>query len=379
MKILHLHTRYRQLGGEDTVVDAERQLLRSGGHEVIPLDFENALGGLRTAAQSLAAPWNPVPAGRVRQVARETRPDVAHVHNTWYAASPSVLRSLARTGIPVVWTLHNYRTTCIASTLSRDGAPCHLCVGRTGWAGVRYQCYRDSGAASLIAMLANVTAAKEREAVDRFIVLTDFARGLFVEAGLIPDRIRVVNNFSTDPGPRPAPPSTSDEVLFVGRLSPEKGIEGVLEAWSRAAPRHRLNVIGDGPLYAALRHRYPNIEFRGRLAPAEVGRLMLEARALVFPSQWYEGQSMVVLEAMAAGLPVLASDWPPIRETLGPVDDRWLVPAHDVRSWASRLDLLDEDTAIDAAGRRLRDRYEELHTPEKGLDRLTRVYEEVLS
>lgn len=375
MRILHIHTRYRQLGGEDRVVDEERVLLSRSGHTIIPYDAQNSPSPIGAASQLASSPWNLRSAMRVRDAILQGRPDVAHVHNTWFAASPSVTRAITRERVPVVMTLHNYRATCIAATLTRDGTVCELCVGNAGWAGIRYRCYRESLAGSLAATVTNWTArylAYDR--VTRFLALTDFARDLFIRAGISGDRISVVPNFSPDPGSRRAPPSKSETVLFVGRLAPEKGIDMLLDAWARARPRLRLQVIGDGPLADSMRKRHPTVDFLGSIPSSEVTTRMMSARALLFPSQWYEGQSLVVLEAMAAGLPVLASDWPPIRDTLTGQPERWFQPAGDVTSWVRGIRAIENDADIDSVSSSVRERYDTMHTPARAIERLMEVY-----
>lgn len=361
------------------MVDAERELLQTAGHTVVPVDFENSDSSPIAGAQLVASPWNLRSALTMREIAQSTSPTVAHIHNTWFAASPSIIRTLDRSGVPVVMTLHNYRMTCIAATLSRDGRPCELCVGNNPWPGVRYQCYRGSLLASLIATSAQAATGATLEGVDRFVALTPFASDIYVRAGLDPARIEVVPNFTVDPGPRRLPPSASDTILFVGRLAQEKGIDLFLEAWGKAAPPMRLQVIGEGPLASQLKALYPTVEFLGQLSGEEVGQKMLSSRALMFPSQWYEGQSMVVLEAMAAGLPVMASSWPPVGQTLGGLDSDWLVSPHDQEAWANRLQLLEEGSAVDEASSSLRRQYESVHTPAQAVVRLTKLYQGVVT
>ena len=151
LKVLQVHNQYRELGGEDTVVAMEAAILRNGGHEVFPYRFSNATNLAGTGVSLLASSWNPRSAARIRRVIEETRPDVAHVHNTWWAASPSIVSALNDAGVPTVVTLHNYRLVCANAMLFRDGKPCEDCVGSHPWHAVRHRCYRGSGPASIVA------------------------------------------------------------------------------------------------------------------------------------------------------------------------------------------------------------------------------------
>jgi glycosyltransferase involved in cell wall biosynthesis len=380
MRILQVHTRYRYEGGEDAVAHAEAELLTQAGHEVVPYVAENPGRPGPAAASMLASAWNPVAARALRAVARRVRPDLAHVHNTWFALSPSVVASLDGAGVPVVMTLHNYRLLCVNASLFRDGRPCEDCVGTHPWHGVRHRCYRDSVASSS-AVAATITLNRLLGTWDRhvriFLALNDFARERFVAGGLPAERVWVKPNSVADPGRRAGPPSSSRTVLFVGRLVAEKGVGVLLEAWRRLGPTGlELAVVGDGPMRAELEDRLPPaVRFLGRLEPAAVRRWMLTSRALVFPSWLYEGQPMSVLEAFAAGLPVVASRLGGNVELIGGVGDDWLVPARDPAALAERLAALTDDR-VDEAGARARRRYERRFTGPHNLRVLEAAYRE---
>jgi glycosyltransferase involved in cell wall biosynthesis len=363
MRVLQVHAGYRQTGGEDAVVAAEAQLLVAAGHEVVPFQVENPRSPVGAALALGMAPWNPTAARALRRVAEEVRPDVAHVHNTWFALSPAVLPALRRAGVPVVMTLHNYRLVCANAQLYRDGGPCEDCVGRSPWPGVRHRCYR--GSATLSAPVAATIALHRwrgtwHRDVDLFLALNGFARSVLVRGGLPADRVEVKPNFTPDPGPRPQPPARARTLLYVGRLDGQKGVDVLLDAWAGAGGRRlELVVVGDGPARRGLERRGVSwVRFTGALDSPEVRALMLSARALVFPSRSYEGQPMVVLEALAAGLPVVASGLGGMPELLGPSGAGWLAEAGDPGSWVAALDHLDDDAGVDRAGRAARVLYE---------------------
>ena len=171
---------------------------------------------------------------------------------------------------------------------------------------------------------------------------------MFIRSGLDPERLIVLPNFADDPGPRTRAAANSRTVLFVGRLSREKGIDRFLEYWKGADPDLQLVVAGDGPLSAELRSGHPKIDFRGRLDPEQVSELMLEARALVFPSTWYEGQSLVLLEAMAAGLPVISSFHAGIPSVVENEITGLLVPEKDAKALEAAMLRLATDTVLRA-------------------------------
>lgn len=379
MKILQLHTSYRERGGEDSVVAAEAELLRSAGHQVVQDIVANPTTVRASAAALARAPWNNAAARRVRTLAERERPEVAHVHNTWFADSPAVIEALSTAGVPVVATLHNYRLLCVNGVLFRDGSPCLDCVGSSPISGVVHRCYRGSAvlssvAASTIAVHRFLRTWQERVAV--LLVPTDFARDTFVRAGLPPRRLLVKSHFTEDPGPRRTPPSASSTVLFVGRLTEEKGVDVLLEAWERFAESSlELLVIGDGPLRGRLEaDAGRRVRFLGRLSPMEVRRHMLDARVLVFPTVWLEPFGMVLIEAMACGLPVVASDIADAASILGAAADGLLIRPADAVALAGALHRLEDGETLDAAGAAGRARYEALFTPAAGLSALENAY-----
>jgi glycosyltransferase involved in cell wall biosynthesis len=381
VRVLQLHTRYREQGGEDAVVRAEADLLRRHGHEVIQHEIRNPPDAVRATMALALAPWNPLEARVVRGIAEETRPDVVHVHNTWYAMSPAVLWTLRRLGVPVVVTLHNFRLLCANGQLFREGAPCEDCIGSHPWHGVRHRCYRGSG---LLSIPPAGTIALHRRlgtwerCVDLFLVLNEFARACFVRGGLPAERIRVKPNFVVDPGRRPMPVSKSRTVLYVGRVSPEKGVEVLVEAWRHVAAETTLElvIVGDGPSRSNLELRaMPSIQFVGHLPAAQVREWMHAARTLALPSIWYEGQPIVALEALAAGLPVLASRIGGMPDLLGPLGHEWLVPSGVVEDWSNALGELQEPGRVEEGSQRARARYEEAFTEAAAAAALEDAYE----
>jgi glycosyltransferase involved in cell wall biosynthesis len=184
---------------------------------------------------------------------------------------------------------------------------------------------------------------------------------------LPPEKVEVKPNFVPDPGERPRSPSESHRALFVGRITAEKGIGTLIEAWARAAPPGlELLVAGDGPLLAELSARdVPGITMLGRVDRAGVQDLMFESRALLFPSEWYEGMPMTLLEAFSSGLPVMGSDLGSMTEMLAPFGNDWLATAGSVDDWAHKLNTLNDDAAVAAGGATARRLWEANYAPHK--------------
>jgi len=388
MRILQLHTRYRQAGGEDRVVAAEADVLRSAGHTVEQLLADNPRSSMAAAGAMLKSPWNPASRQAVERAVARFKPDIAHVHNTWYALSPSVLGGLRASRVPTVMTVHNYRLMCVNGMLLRDGRPCEDCVGRSPLPGIRHRCYRDSAIASTAAA-ATIAYNRRRNTwaggVDRYLAPTEFVRGKLVDGGFPADRIQVKPHFVEDPGPRGAPPSQSQIVLHVGRLSADKGSHALLDAW--AALGHtdlELVCIGDGPLLDELSgRRVPGVRFVGSVNPVEVRAWMLRARVLIAPSTWYETFGLVVAEAMAAGLPVIVPSGGALAEvaaggaSLEPENVESAGSAPRGQLTGSLLRARD-DGVVDLAGASGRARFSAHFTTTVGLTRLVDTYRSVL-
>jgi glycosyltransferase involved in cell wall biosynthesis len=380
MKVLQVHNRYRRPGGEDAVVRAEGELLRDAGHEVLTWFAENPPEDWRAAGRLALAPWNAASARAIAAFVRKERPDVAHVHNTWFSLTPAVITAIHDAGVPVVLTLHNFRLLCANSQLFRAGGACELCIDSHPWHGVVHRCYNRSLVTSIPAA-ATIASNRRRgtwtNGVSAFLALTRFARNRFVAGGLPAERIHIKPHFVHDPGERAALPSSSQEILFVGRLAKEKGVWTALEVMRRVADTDlQLLFVGDGDQYSQLRRQAgPNVGFAGHLDHYQVRQRMLGARALLFPSIAYETFGLSMVEAMAAGIPVLASDLGGTADILGEAAGR-LVPPRDVDAWeqALRTFVLDP-SAIDAAGASGRRRWRQRYSPEAALPLLEESYQ----
>ena len=313
-RVLLLHNHYQQPGGEDQVFANEGALLEAHGHEVLRYALHNdAVAGMSRAHLVKATIWNGTTYRDLRALMRSERPHVAHFHNTFPLISPAAYYAAKAEGVPVVQTLHNYRLLCPNALFFRDGRACEDCLGKAvPWPGVMHACYRHSRSSSGVVaatLAAHRTLGTWAKMVDAYVALTEFARQKFVQGGLPIRKITTKPNFvHPDPG---RGEGQGDYVLFVGRLSKEKGVETMLRAWNLLEDNICLKVVGDGPLVpetVEAAERLEGVEWLGRQPGDRVLTLMKGARALIFPSVWYEGFPMVIAEAYAVGLPVIASD-----------------------------------------------------------------------
>ena len=307
-------------------------MLENAGHKVIPYCRSNwdveSYKGLRRLSLMKRTVWASDSRRDFLSLLQQEKPDLAHVHNTFVMISPSIYSACYEAQVPVVQTLHNYRLLCPAGTFFRDGKVCEECVEGSLLRGVAHACYHDSrSATAIIAIMLATHRLRDtwtRE-ISCFIALSEFARDKLVEGGLPREKIFVKPNFvSPDPGARR---NDGDYVLFVGRLSPEKGVATILAAWKKLPRSIPLVIIGGGPdqerLQAeVLRDGISNIHFKGQLPRQETLAAINSAKIMVISSEWYETFCMVIAESYACSTPVICSRMGVMQELVADGPDR---------------------------------------------------------
>jgi glycosyltransferase involved in cell wall biosynthesis len=378
-RVLLVHNAYQQAGGEDSVVASELALLRDKGHEVIEMRRDNqqvaAMGRASLAAQTL---WSCSTRTEAQALLREHRPAVVHVHNTFPLISPSLYWACAKAGVPVVQTLHNFRLACPQAMFLRDGKVCESCLGKTPWPALVHGCYRESRAqtAVVVGMLMLHRSLRTYESkVTRYIALNEFCKSKFVQAGLPEARIAVKPNFAVveaSTGQRPR-----RGMLFVGRLSPEKGITVLAQAWA-TCHNMGLRVIGSGPAVAGLAS-LPGVDLPGMQTTDQVLAEMASAVALVLPSICYENFPRTLVEAFGAGLPVIASRIGSLAELVHHGQTGLLFTAGDAADLARTMRWAHEHPdEMATMGRNARARYESHYTPDINYRQLRAIYRDAI-
>jgi glycosyltransferase involved in cell wall biosynthesis len=387
VRVLVVHNRYSAStpSGENVSVDLEVEGLCAAGVEVHRHEVSNddVLSGgvvdkLRAAA---ATTWSPGAAARLDAEIDRIRPDIVHVHNLFPLLTASVpARALAR-GLPVVWTARNLRVTCVEGTQFRAGTDCRLC--RPGWRvpGVRHRCYRGSlGASVLVTGATSLFRRIARTRLTTVAISHAMARWLVDEAGFDPARVHVKYNAVAIPTDVSAPaPGTRDTFLFVGKFAAYKGIDLLLDAWSRVeATNARLRFVGDGPMAETVRAATgdPRVTWTGHVQAAEVLREIAAARAVVVPSVWDEPFGRVVAEAFAMGRPAITTG----RGALAEVVDRagW-VTSTDADDLARAIDeAAASDALVDERGAAGRARHQAEFSLDATISRLLGIYDAAL-
>jgi glycosyltransferase involved in cell wall biosynthesis len=313
MDIVVAHNFYKQPGGEDQCVAAEVAMLRAYGHNVTEYRLYNdsidEMSRLDVASRTI---WS-LPAFReLRELFRTQKPQIAHFHNTFPLISPAAYYAARAENVRVVQTLHNFRVCCSNAVLFRDGKVCEACLGKSfGWPAILHKCYHNSRAAS--AAIAAMAATHRvlgtwQNAIHVYIALSEFSRLKLLKGGLPADKIAVKCNFAyPDPG---LGAGRGGYAVFVGRLSAEKGVQTLLNAWRHLAGRVPLKIVGDGPLTSSVREAAQTdkmLQWLGTLPLETVYSIIGDATFLVLPSQCYENFPRVVIESFAKGTPVIVS------------------------------------------------------------------------
>lgn len=366
----------------------EAELLRSKGHYVAEFVKSNgeigSLGPLGSAQLAMRTIWSRESTRDMRKVIASERPDVVHCHNTFPLISPAAYYVCREFGVPVVQTLHNYRLVCPAATLFRNSAICEECVDHSLRRSIRYACYRGSrvATATTAAMLSiHRTVNTWRDCVDLFIVPAEFCRDKLLRSGIPRRKIVVKPHFlSVDPGSRT---EAGEGAVFVGRLSPEKGVATLVAAWKRLSSTAILRIFGAGPLQIELERAaagYENIRFEGWTTRERVLDAIKSARFLVFPSEWYEMFGLVAIEAFACGVPVIASR---IGVMAGLVEHSRTglhFAAGDAGDLASIVRwALEHPREVERLGRNARLEYESKYTAEENYRQLLEIYGRVIA
>ncbi len=380
MKIVIVHARYVHRGGEDSVVDQEIELLQQAGHTVRLFERRNEvlteMSPVRQASITIA---NHTVAEEFRAFLQEDPPDVVHVHNTFQVISPLVIRVAHQLGVPVVQTLHNYRLLCANGLLYREDGACELCVTKSlKWPAIKFGCYRGKAGSTAVALMLSRSRPIYREDVTRFIALTEFGKRKFIEGGLPEARITVKPNaLLRDPG---VGSGSGGYVLYVGRLSHEKGIQVLLEAW-KSVRNQRLLIVGTGPMEDEVRQRVAQLEgvqWLGKLEPSEVMKRMQDAALMVLPSVCYEGLPMTIIEALACGTPVLTPNHGAMPGLGQEASLTYEAPFEE--QLATKLnELLSHREGLAELRPTARATYEARYTPEQNLASLEAIYRDAVA
>lgn len=389
MKILLVHNEYREPGGEEKVVDAEIRLLREQGFQVQECRFRSRdIAGIgQKIKTAIDLPYSSDSEKKILSEIARFKPDILHVHNFFPLATPSVFFAAKSLGVKTVFTLHNFRILCANGLLLRENKPCELCVSNGPTPAVIHGCYQGSRLASLAVarMIRRYQGAQRWEDfVDQFIVLTNFAKSIYLRAGIPENKISIKPNFIFHPAGEFNPQlqtRSTRKVVFVGRLSGEKGISTLLKA-KKPTDNYQLNILGDGELGDVVKSaaaRDKNIVWHGRVSSKEVYAAISDADLLVFPSECYENFPISILEAMAHGRPVVASRIGGIPEIVQDGETGFLFEPGNEHSLSETIQgALGNLEKLRRMGLSARLEFEQKYSPAPNFSQLNAIYEKTL-
>lgn len=317
--ILIVHNYYQIPGGEDTVVANEKKMLEEHGHKVILYSRNNVELKQMSKCQKLFLPivtiFNPRTYKEIKRLIKSENIEIVHVHNTLNLISPAVYYAARAMKVPVIQTMHNFRLLCPGATFYRDGRICEDCVEHGLKCAVKHSCYRGNKIQTLACVIS--TGLHRMTGIYgkiNYICLTEFNREKLLQLKQIkPEKVFVKPNFVESCGILIPEEKRVEQYIFAGRLDKLKGIDILFEAWKQmgmAAPK--LVVCGTGSMKEwcenFIRENTVNIEMRGFVPNNQILSCIANSKALILPTQWYEGFPMSIVEAFSVGTPVLCSN-----------------------------------------------------------------------
>lgn len=390
MKVLIAHNHYgdHALGGEAMVFNAEAELLKRHGVEVVKYERTNSeinsFSPLQKIGLLINLHWSPETIRDAGKIMDRYRPDILHVHNYKYIITPSIFYAARKRNIKTVLTLHNYRLMVpCGNFMTREGNVCEECLNINSAKILYRRCAQGSILKSFLQHRLFYKTKNQLhqliDLVDVYIVLSEFAKEKLEQTGVPADRIHVKPNF-IEPLQDLRKVDKKERAVFVGRLSFEKGVVQLVENWKEI--NYPLFIIGSGPLekklhLAARGNR--NIVFTGSMGNREVRAFLRESSFLLFPSTWFEGFGLTIVEAMSVGVPVVATDLGPRREVVADGITGFLYDPENKKEFIDKvLRLINDKDLLKRMGDAAKKKYQEQYLPDVSLKLLTNIYEKIM-
>lgn len=412
MRILHVNKFLRVVGGSETYMLSVAELQRAAGHQTeffgmeheeneavvgaelgadlhlaSAVALDDAKTGLRGKISAASAMiWNRDAAKAMADTVDSFQPDIVHLHNIYHQLSPSILRVLKQRQIPTVMTVHDYKLVCPSYKLLAGGELCEACIGGGFRSAVKQRCQDGSLAqSSLLAVESRLhRTLRAYDPVTLFLCPSEFLLSKLDAGGVFPDRLRHVPNFVAPAKAASPAPGAKLIVLFVGRLSREKGVDVLIDAANQLQGSAEVVIIGDGPETAALTAQVAQTgspaRLIGRKRPEEVREWLSRASALVVPSRWHENQPISILEALSQEVPVISTDLGGLGELVRDGETGFTAPANDSAALAKAIDdLTSSPETIRRLGRQGAELVERCHSTSVHLQTLSAAYDEAIS
>ncbi|MDD4271417.1 MAG: glycosyltransferase [Patescibacteria group bacterium] len=363
MKIILINKFYYLKGGSERHVFALSDLLRRSGHTVIPFSMADKNNEATPYGRYFSKPvglekfnlknifklfYNREAAKKLEKLIKAERPDIAHLHNISHQLSSSIIDVLKKYNIPIVQTLHDYKLICPNYKLFSGGRACYKCRGGKYYNCVFNRCVKNSYLKSLLAALEAYYTKYKRayEKINLFIAPSRFMKDVCVSFGVSENKIKVLNNFTNKFFIAESESAREPYLLYYGRLAEEKGIEILVQAMALTEQKIKLLIIGAGPDFKKIKNLIEKLKLGDRiemLGPKygdDLNKYIINSRAVAVPSIWPENFPYVVLEAMSAGKPVIASAIGGLKEMINEGENGFLFKPGDVKGMALAIDKL---------------------------------------
>ncbi len=401
MRVLFLNNFFYLRGGSEKVLFEEMRLLKEEGHEVAiysradskneqseyqeyfppAIDTDHLAFSAKALSTAREIVYSTDARKGLREVIKRFRPDIAHAHNIYGRLSLSVLDELESARVPTVMTLHDYKVICPSYLMLNHGKVCERCRGNRFYHAVVSKCHKDSYLASMLYGFEAWMAvfSKKYDSVNYFVSPSLFLRDKMMEFGWEGERVMHLRNFiggksitfCKEPG---------KYLLYMGRLSREKGVRTLLQAIKDLPPGMPLKIAGEGPdrreLESVARRESLNVEFMGYLAGHELEMALSGARALILPSEWYENAPLSVLEAFAHGKPVIGSRIGGIPEMIEHGTDGYVFEPGNARDLREKIEMLlrENESRLNGMGRAALAKIATLYNGRLHYEKLMEVY-----
>ena len=403
MKILAVNKFYYIKGGAESYYFSLNELFRKEGHEIIPFsmkdkkniqsDFEkyfinnidyNNMSFKEKINNTFKIIYSTEARRKIKSIIKDNKPDIAHLHNFQHQMSPSILKPIKKSGIPIMVTVHDLKIICPNYKMLNKKGICEECKGNKYYNCLANSCTKNSRMGSAVNMVESYLHKflKSYSYIDKFICPSDFYRRKFIEFGIPKEKVIHIPNFVDVQEFEPCY-EDNDYFVYIGRLSEEKGIKTLINAMKQVKAS-KLAIIGTGPLEEELKNQVKelglkNVEFLGFKSGKALEEAVRYSKFTIITSEWYENCPMSVIEAMAYGKAVIGSDLGGIPELIEDCSTGLIYKSGNAKELADKINYLVKNPEISKAmGKAGRVRAEKLYDKKIHFKKINEVYKELM-